>query len=142
MPRGEKGPQNVDDEFVIVALWQSGDGDDPNDTCSTDGDGKPTTVGTERSGVEQEDRFDGAAEATYRATNTVRTLLEATNDSNLSLNPCVVVGRRTRKRHMEDLLGTATNIDGDDQTPVPRRVDERCAKCTADSDDGDAVPVS
>jgi hypothetical protein len=106
--------EGFDDEVVVVALGQAGDGDRADDAGAGDVDGEAAAVGGVVGVGETVAFAEGAVVLLEREADGVRAAMEAGYDVDLALDPAGVVRRSSERGVEERLMRLAEAADVDD----------------------------
>jgi hypothetical protein len=106
--------EGFDDEVVVVALGQAGDGDRADDAGAGDVDGEAAAMGGVVGVGETVAFAEGAVVLLEREADGVRAAMEAGDDVDLALDPAGVVRRSSERGVEERLVGLAEAADVDD----------------------------
>ena len=112
----EGDAEGFDDEVVVFALGEAGDGDAADDSGAGDGDGEGAAVGGVVGGRERVFFGEGGLVEQEVKAESVGTAMEAGDDVDLALDPAGVVGRGAGEGGVEKLLvglAEAANVDDD-----------------------------
>jgi hypothetical protein len=108
--------EGFDDEVVVFALWEAGDGDAADDAGAGDVDREAAAVGGVVGVGEVVAFAEGAVALLERQTDGIRAAMEASDDVGFALHPARVVGRGASERGVEEwLVRLAEAADIDDE---------------------------